>query len=71
MREASDKLLGGARAMGAAIKAVLATTVCAITLAGFGGSAGVATAAPEKQPGRQGAKHGQLVNRRPGPASHS
>ena len=48
MREASpEKVLGGARAMGAAIKAVLATTVFAITLAGFGGSAGVATAAPD------------------------
>ena len=48
MREASPKkLLGGAWAMGAAIKAVLVTTAFAITLAGFGGSAGVATAAPD------------------------
>jgi hypothetical protein len=47
MTEASpEKVLGGARAMGAAIKAVLATAVLAITLAGFG-SAGVATAAPD------------------------
>jgi hypothetical protein len=47
MREASDKLLGGARAMGAAIKAVLATTALTITLAGVGGAARVASAAPD------------------------
>jgi hypothetical protein len=48
MIEASrDKVLGGARAIGVAIKTVLATTVLAMSLAGFGGSVGVATAAPD------------------------
>jgi hypothetical protein len=47
MGEASDKLLSGTRAMGTAIKAVLATTALTITLAGFGGAAGVASAAPD------------------------
>jgi hypothetical protein len=48
MREPSrEKVLGGAWAIRAAITTVLATTVFAISLAGFGGSAVVATAAPD------------------------
>ena len=48
MREASqEKVLGGGHAIGAAIKTILATTAFAISFTGFGGSAPVATAAPD------------------------